>query len=271
MNTRFIILSTARTGSNLLTFLLKAHKNVVMHGEIFNLYALEEPQLEKALTAPLSYVSEYFDPGHSEEVKAVGFKQFYNHLRMEYFMGMDHPGETPDELNKKITGLMSSVTQESDIAALFDRFEKTWQYLRDEKDIRVIHLKRDNKFETLVSLKTAFITDQWLTYRGQGSPKTLLEVQPEACQRFFEQIDFYERFYGDMFSTHPILDVEYQRLVEDRDLMLHEIFEFLDLPPIPVKAALKKQIAYPMNEIVTNYHELKQHFLDTQWSRYFDL
>jgi LPS sulfotransferase NodH len=271
LNTRFILLSTARTGSNLLTFLLRDHQHVTMHGEIFNLHALNPSQLKKALTTPLSYMAEYFDPGGSAEIKAVGFKQFYNHLRPEYFMSMDQLDETPDELNKKILSLLSTVTQESDVEALFDRFEKTWQYLQDAKDIKVIHLKRDNKFEILVSLKTAFITDQWYAYQGQDAPKTLLKVQPEECRSFFEYLDFYEKRHADMFRTHPLLDVEYQHVVEDGEKVLQKIFEFLHIPPAPLTTTLKKQIAHPVNELVTNYAELKQHFQNTQWSRYFHL
>jgi len=242
-----------------------------MHGEIFNLVALEKPDLKKALTDPLSYVSEIFESRDSGPVKAVGFKQFYNHLRMEYFRDNDKLNETANELNDKITKITSTVIPDLDTKALFERFDMTWKYLINDSSIKVIHLKRENKFETLVSLKTAFITDQWLTFRDQTSPKVSMDISREECLSFFEQIDFYEQSYVEIFRNHGILTVEYKRLAEDSDLVMKEVFDFLDVPDFAVKANLKKQILHPMNEIVTNYYELKAYFLNTKWSHYFDL
>lgn len=268
MNTRFIVLSTARTGSTLLKSLLRVHKNIRMQGEIFNLADLDSSELKKVLTDPVNVIQESFNSSAASNIQATGFKQFYNHLSRDYFLPLDHEIETQqvDELIRKF--LFDSLG-ESSIQALFERFDAAWQYLINEKDIRIIHLKRWNKFETLVSLKTAFITNQWFSITTVADSKITMSLKPKECVKFFQQLDHHEKLYAEAFKKHPMLEVGYENLAADNHGVMRNVFKFLEVPAIEVTTSLRKQISHPMEEIVTNYEELKEYFLNTQWSYYF--
>ena len=54
--TRFMILGSARTGSNFLLSLLSAHPSIKTYGELFNLDSLPQPVLQEALEDPVLYL-----------------------------------------------------------------------------------------------------------------------------------------------------------------------------------------------------------------------
>lgn len=239
-----------------------------MQGEILNFEELGAPKKKQIVSDPISYIEDYlrFD-NYPESSKALGFKLLYNHLTPEFFYGLDIPFTA---LNRNVVNMLDGLVQETEVDLLFGKFEKAWQYLIDDESINVIHLKRDNKFEILVSLKTAFITNQWMEIPGQrSSPEIMLELKPEDCRLFFEQIELYESAYTETFKKHQTLEVDYHDLVNSMDAVIRETFEFIGVTPIPVAPVLKKQIKSPLNEIVKNYDELKLHFEGTKWAHYF--
>lgn len=268
-HTRFLILCTARTGSNLLALFLKAHENIAMFGELFNLDALKEAQLRKALDNPTKYLNEYYNKVLSPETQAVGFKMFYDHLTPTYFTKFITADETAAALSSRIKRFFAIVESEYDQVELAARFDQTWEYLRREKGIKVIHLKRSNKLETLVSLKTAFLTDRWMVYGVDSPGKTVLSLTVDECENFFRTITDLELLYDEKFNGHPVLPVSYDELVGNTEYVLDQTFEFLGLRSKPLTTKLKKQISHPLNEVVSNYGRLKDNFSGTEWAHYF--
>ena len=74
---RFMVLGSARTGSNLLLSLLSAHPHVKTYGELFNLDMLPETSLLEVLDDPITYVQRRVYQDHKLEIAAVGFKMLF--------------------------------------------------------------------------------------------------------------------------------------------------------------------------------------------------
>src|SRR5579871_4263372 len=81
---RFMVLGSARTGSNLLLSLLSAHPQVKTYGELFNLDMLPKASLTEVLDDPVAYLRQKVYQDHKSEIEAVGFKMFYDHLTRDY-------------------------------------------------------------------------------------------------------------------------------------------------------------------------------------------
>src|SRR5262249_26215232 len=127
--TRFIILCAARTGSTMLRHMLNSHPNVRCHGEVMTGRGLDSlagdrdgdaavtrTLLDRRGSDPQGFLEDVvLDPGSA---KAVGFKIKYEELLL------------------------------SDYAWLLG-------WLKSHREIRVIHLTRENRLKRLVSEVTA--------------------------------------------------------------------------------------------------------------------
>ncbi len=266
---RFMILGYARTGSTLLMSLLSAHENIKMYGELFNLDKLPRPVLAEVLADPVGYYEKKMDCGHNENIRAVGFKMFYDHLTKEYFEKIMNPHKAVDTLKTRLEEFETFLNDHYQWSDLLPRFEETWRHLVGDKALKVIHLTRSNKLETIVSLKTAFLTDEWMLWHSKQRAMTTVDLSHEECTRYFTKLEAYEQAYGALFKGHTVLEVTYEALVERKEEALAEIFDFLELPRMPVSSIMKKQNIFSMEEKISNYHELKESFSSTVWQRYF--
>jgi len=70
--------------------------------------------------------------------------------------------------------------------------------------------------------------------------------------------------------THQILELDYSRISNDFQGCMSDIYSFLDIEPEEaVSPRLQKIARLKPNEELANYEELKQHFQNTQYSKYF--
>jgi hypothetical protein len=147
--TRFIILSDARTGSNLVQQALNSHPNIVCFREIFNLrpdyidydverwHPMSAEDLELRAADPGAFLSKRIFCEHESGIRAVGFKFHYGHFWFH---------------------------------------EKLLPALTEDTGLRVVHLQRRNQLRTLVSLRVVEQTGMWLEHdAAKRRRKTLAE------------------------------------------------------------------------------------------------
>jgi LPS sulfotransferase NodH len=266
---RFMILSSARTGSNLLLSLLSAHPQIKAYGELFNLGGLPKEDLFQALDDPIAYLRRKVDKPHRPDVTAVGFKMFYEHLTEDYFRKLVDTSDAAEELKAQFQRLADLIETNYEWPALDARFRAAWQCLIADRSLAVIHLKRQNMLNSLVSLKTAFITRQWWTLKSDGETGPTVHLDPEECRKYFQKLDGFADEADKAFQDHPMLEVSYEHLVEHRQEALAEIFRFLNVPYQDVATRMKKQRLIPASESIGNYSQLKDAFRETRWCTFF--
>lgn len=169
-------------------------------------------------------------------VKAVGFKIFYY-----------HPQDDPS------CGI--------------------WNELMNMRELRLIHLKRRNILRTLLSRKIAAKRDIWSATNGVARVDVdakKVEFKVDELREEFERTRAWEEEYDKMFSTHPIVVVYYEDLVERPEMAFRWITDMLGLPHHKPKTALVKQNPEKLSQLIVNYEEVKQAFSGTQWESYFE-
>ncbi|MEP0984916.1 Stf0 family sulfotransferase [Ekhidna sp.] len=265
---KIILLSGPRTGSNLMTSLLASHKDIYMYNELFNLSILNQEQLYDIAQNSTSYLKNKLS---RSDFKFVGFKLFYEHLKLNHF---DIKWNREQILkNKKISTRLSTyiklVSNDSLVTKLNKSLEETIKYISTNKSFYIIHLKRENKLDSLLSLKNAFITDEWIRDGDNKVQYKPIILTVEECDRYFNEMENHENYFDDLFKSHKLLNIVYEDLNKNRSSTLKKITSFLGLEFEEMKTYLSKQKNQPNSILISNYNELKNEFKGMEWGKYF--
>jgi len=183
--TKFVILGYPRTGSNLLMTTLNKHPNVFCYGEIFNNkevrdwdipFVLRSPfELKRKNENPVEYVKGKIFGEYPTDVKAVGFKLFYHHARK-------------------------------------GKEDEVWEYLRNKKQIKIIHIVRKDLLRALVSHALAKETGKFVNKSGKKSGIRKITLDSNECESYFEKTAKNIREFDEFFSEHSVLKIFYENL-----------------------------------------------------------
>ena len=154
----------------------------------------------------------------------------------------------------------------------FDDDQSVWDYLLEDKNISIIHLRRENMLRALVSQKIGEKTKQWTQHiNAKGSADKVIQLDPEECRTTFENISAYEERTRQQFARHKTyVECTYERLAADGYNLANELYAQFDLPAHKPTTVLKKQNPESMQDLVSNYEEVKEHFSTTKWAYLFD-
>jgi LPS sulfotransferase NodH len=267
---RFMILGSARTGSNLLLSLLSSHPHIKTYGELFNLDMLPEASLLEVLDDPVTFLRQRVYQNHKLEIAAIGFKMFYEHLTRGYFIKPVDVSDAAPQLRKKYTQFSSFIESNYAWEILDERFRTTWEFLRADQSLAVIHLQRRNMLHALISLKRAFVTSQWWSLKSGLQKTPPVHLDPEECSRYFQELSNSAAEADAAFAEHPKINVIYEDLIEKQQDTLQRIFAFLKVPYKSVTTRMKKQNLASPRETVDNYEQLKGYFRNTRWDVFFE-
>ena len=242
--TKFIILCRSRTGSNLLLNLLQFHQKIRLFHELFSnnynpkiFWDFINQDIEYIWQMKQNNPVEFLDKLVFREmpkfISAVGFKLFYYHAQK-------------------------------------DREKGVWNYLKNAKNIRIIHLKRKNILKTYVSQETALRTNNWVSqgeYPKLNYPSIYLNY--DLVLRAFEQTRQREQEGEKLFSEHQMMNIIYEDLVQDYVKETKKIQDFLNVDYQPLCVSTRKQSQTSLAEQIRNYEELKLKFANTPWEEFF--
>lgn len=242
--TRFIVIGTARTGSNFLRGLLNAHRQVIAFGEIFRHYdeigwdfslVPETSGMRRQFQSdPISFLEQRVYGNFPGHIRAAGFKIFYYHAQ--------EPA-----------------------------WEPLWPYLEAHTEIKVLHVKRRNYLKTLLSRQRAFLTDEWVRRSpGTAQPAAPIPLSYAECLEEFTKTRAWEAEFDTRFAAHDRYDVVYEELARDHPGEMRRIQAFLGVPHQDVAPATVKQSArVSLSDAISNYAELKEQFSGTEWAPFF--
>jgi len=248
---RFIILSSGRTGSNLLTTSLDSHTRTIAWGELFRSgdmigwdrwpydgtspFGQSRRLRHLHASDPESFLESRVYRRLPLSIAAVGFKLFYPHAR-----------QGPRE--------------------------NVWPYMTKHTRIRIIHLKRTNRLRRHLSLRQAESTNSWIDLEGDGGDRTAepIRLDFEDCQREFALQERREREHDGLFAAHPALEVFYEDLDRDFSSEMERLQGFLGLELEELEPITFKQSHRPLSEAIINYSELKRSFRDSPWESFFE-
>lgn len=148
-----------------------------------------------------------------------------------------------------------------------------WSLLKSIDDLYVIHLKRRNHLRMLTSTKLAKKTGKWASSDSvqnvDPSEKKITFTMEELIQKF-EKVEYWEEKGKTYFSDQKYIAITYEDLVENRNATIEEISAFLGTNFVKSSTTLQKQNPEPLEDLITNYDDLKQQFSGTRWDKYFE-
>jgi len=243
---RFIILGRGRSGSNFLRSLLNSHSQILVFGELFRFYdsiGWEFPDYDQCLQhrRVLSLIQQ--DPGRflqeqvfrngPKGISAVGFKIFYYHAQ--------------EDCRKAV-----------------------WPYLKGQRDLKVIHLKRNNTLRMFLSEIKAFQTNRWTNINGEKEESDPVSLNYEDCLGRFILAEEEKKQFDAYFSNHQKIDVYYENLADDYEREMKRVQQFLGVNHEIVRPSTYKQSNQALSQAIANYFELKERFKGTRWEEFFE-
>jgi hypothetical protein len=99
--------------------------------------------------------------------------------------------------------------------------------------------------------------------------RVLLNLDYDDCRAYFERLERQEEKHRALFSEHNYMEVYYEDLARNAEKTIKDIGSFLEVPYKIPYCPLKKQIEAPMNEVISNFEQLKEAFSNQRWAQFF--
>ena len=246
--TRFVVLSWKRTGSNLLCGILHHHPEIVMHNELFN---------------PID-VFTYHPAALKDDLGTPRWTVLTRDLFPEDFLDFIWTGRA----------IMGDLIKPHFRAVGFKSFPDHWLEVRNEhvwqgavlEDLRVkkVILHREDELAVYVSFMRADQTGHYMTH---SYPKELkIHVDPASFQTFVDNYrDTFRRKYRSPIEKRDSFWVTYEQLCDVESFeadILPQLWDFLGVKntvPLRMLRETQKQ-ADPdedLSRVIANYDELE--------------
>ncbi len=227
-----VILSSERTGSNLLVGLIDSQPGAQVGGELFNQTCVADNEIpfpglqhDGELLAlrqrdPGAFLQRLAERAAEQGATAVvGYKVFYRHL---------------------------------------DQWPAAREHLLANRDARVIHLRRRQPVHQVVSYRRAVDTGEW--QRAKDAPRTgpapRVEITIDQLAADLVQLEAWVEKYDAAFSGHRKITLWYEDIASDPAAASLDVCRFLDLPPVAGQVRYKKTGTTAMRDSVANFDAL---------------
>lgn len=147
---------------------------------------------------------------------------------------------------------------------------KLWEYIKADKNIKIIHITRDNMLKTYVSRLKAEITNKWTNTNNSKEVITSFQIPFEDAVKEFEWTLNWEKSIRKYFTRSEIFEIKYEDLESNADHIMREVLKFLHVPYLPLVPSTYKQRKEKLSQAIKNYNELKERFKNTPWLRFFE-
>lgn len=230
---KFVIVSTPRTGTNLVIEMLNSHPDCFSGYEIFSDTHVakrhvpwylpdcqDEPQLcDLRLSDPLAFLRRLEEQTFAKGYQAVGFK-------LMYWEG--------------------------------ERFPVVRDHVAADEEIHIIHVKRRNLLRRYLSYRMAERTGQWWAATGEEVLRTDIRLTLAEILADIAMVRSQQREYEQLLVGHPTLELYYEDLEQDLMGTARSLWRFLDLRPWEtLNITSRKTGARSLEATLENYGELK--------------
>lgn len=221
---KFVIIASARSGSNHTVALLDSHPKITCYSELFNPYLV-------------CYGSKYYDSQKRWWLRNLLPKTFLESVWYDTRYSSPQVG----------------------FKLVFDQDQSILKYLVEDPSIKKIVLERKNLLKQYISLQIASRTRAWTSREG-SYVCPLLIIDPAA---FFHWRRCLERDYRKVrrwLRNQPYLEITYEQITgADRESVLSNLLKFIGVSAnLGLTSPLKKQNPDDLKLVVENYHELTQ-------------
>ncbi len=229
--TPFVILFIERDGSTYMISMLSDHPDINV---VYERFAVMREEGKNAADQ-LAWATDHFHASLVNRYKAVGFKTKLKDV-------LDPQGFTQ---------------------------------LLHEKNVHIIHMQRQNVIKAIVSRVNARRlhnkTGNWNLYNESDRlPPAVIDLDDfDLMMQHRVAQDGELSAYVNQLKL-PKLTVCYEDLLQDRDAVLRQIFDFLHVRWVPVQAKTKKNTGDDLRQVIENYDALRARYVGTRYEAMFD-
>ena len=195
---KFVLLTCPRSGTHMLKSSLEANPHIVCLTEMFN----------------PDYIEGKYDYDDSMPAKRV----------LDHFIYCDY------KPNIKAVGFCHHR-----IGAKFGNWPRLLDILKEDKDIAIISLSRENLLRRYLSVQLQQIKD---LDKANLKP---MKFDPERLLQDFERQTRVINQFNHRFREHSIMQVTYEQMCNDYENTTTKLQEFLEVPLVPVKPGTRKE------------------------------
>ena len=277
---KIVILTSARSGSNMLQSLLRLHPKVSMLGEIFRPGEFFNTLRLNDLEKPISYYNSLLDAELSKGFERAGFKLFFSHLTDASFSPLEYlyrfSNDIHPELIKVLEPIQCRMHQLDTQEQLQARFDEFWNHIQNATDIKIILLQRKNIVARYVSYWLALKTNKWVktsptrdalrsglkhcqrsTRPESPSPKSPVTIDIDKYIKYLNQDKTWQEMTSRLASKENVLSIFHEDISKNPPHEMRTITEFLGISSIQnLKLTTIKQRASNIRDIVSNFDEL---------------
>lgn len=134
-------------------------------------------------------------------------------------------------------------------------WESAWDELFADPTFHVIHLERLDTIAQLASWGVAGLTGEWHD-QSQLVERPVFRMDPGELAWFRRwSMSAYQARLARL-QSHPLIRVTYESLCDQWDETIDRILRFLRVEPLPLAQATQRNETRPLDQVITNYHEL---------------
>ena len=253
--TQAIILTTQRTGSTFLVTCLESHPDICCLGELLagsRLFHVPEVVyrfrygtkayrfLRSGAWYPTRMLRRYLDEGRLGSMElglrpVMAFKAMYNQIRPPW----------------------------------------TMNFLRGRKDLRILHLRRDNLLKTYVSnqLLTVKRDKAWKPHTTTPVAVVSMPIEAAGALAFMRKAVAEYEAHERLFEDHARLALSYETMIDGVGLeagVARDVCRFLGVAEHPMQSKLVKMNPERLQDMVTNYDELASAVAQSEFAAMLD-
>jgi LPS sulfotransferase NodH len=139
------------------------------------------------------------------------------------------------------------------------------------ENISMVHLTRENRLRIILSLEVAKKTSQWQSSDASVIPTSEKRVVIDTSNLFFriKRIEKWEDLARSRFAQRGMLEVVYERLVDQPAKVFAEVGGFLNVDDLDFsRVILKRQNEESISDLIINYDEVCATLQDTTYESY---
>lgn len=242
-----IIIGTQRSGSNFLHYCLLSHPSIICEGEMLINGLVKTPKIIEDFRWPAK-IYRYVMAGAwnpirilnqflaRDDAPVVAFKAMYNHLQSD----------------------------------------KIKEFFQEHKEIRIIHLRRDNLLKQYVSkmlLGKKRGQKRWLPHSTQKLPPVTTHISPQAAITYMEHTQAQYQKFETLLSQHHKIELVYETMIDGqclREEVSRAICDLFQIEYQKMCCDFVKVNPNSLQQMIENYDELAEALHGTPYERFLD-
>jgi len=233
---RYLVLGLGRSGTTAIHFALKGHPNVSALNDEVKISFFSEG------------ISTFTQRDDNKTEKEAGFNMLFDSIAGVF-------------ANKETMAIgMKCVPADVDASVLL-----TKSIRKHFPDIKIILLNRKDLTAQYGSMLRAQATGEWHSWRQPETPSSkTVKINKHLFKKYITRSVLKYNELKTLSDSHDLLDVNYETcLLQKGGPDFSSIFDFLDLPSLPVTWQNCEKVSPPPEKYISNYELMKMKFLET--------